>query len=312
MSECMAKLFGSVWGACLGFQICAICITTAGAILSYRTIHYGNGLPIFSMGTGYAVAFLALCWKWHKSETKWWNAIFVTIFIVPGDIMAMVGYSMTALATAMLLTMTVIFWVAPLSWIYFKRKINWIQFLAMIFGIGGVAMVMAAQGTKGSHLVGNLISLGASFLFAFGSIYQEKCTKEDGPILYICRFMTLAVPLTFALSGIFEWKILRDYKWDALNIGLQFAYAAAIGLVYLVMTLVLPYSNATIMTLNNLTANFYSLAIDMLFFKRPFKWLYLLGFFMVPIAIFVFALCESKAKEESTMNEKPLVEDPTQ
>ncbi|EAY03109.1 hypothetical protein TVAG_415430 [Trichomonas vaginalis G3] len=309
MQECIERFFSNVWGACFGFQICAICVTTAGSILSYRAEKYGSGLPIFSLGTGYFVAWISLVWKWHKSETKWWNAIFVTIFIVPGDILAMIGFSKTSLASAMLLTMTVVFWVAPLSYFYFKRKINWKQFIAILFGLGGVSMVLVAQGTKGSKFVGNMISLGASILFAFGSIYQEKCAKEDGPVLYICKFMTLAIPLTFGLSGGIEWKELKNYKWDKLSIGLQIAYAIAIGLVYLMMALVLPHSNATIMTLNNLTGNFYSLAIDILFFHRPFKWLYLLGFCMVPVAIIFFVFSETKSEEStSNLNEKPLLQ----
>lgn len=301
------RLFSNKWGACLGFQICIIFITASGAILSYKQEKYGDGLPIFSIGTGYVFAWIVLVWMWLKGKGKWWNILFVTLFIVPGDCCGCIAYSQTSLASAMLIITTVIFRAAPLAYIFFKRKINWIQFLSMLLGMGGVSMVMVAQGTKGSKLKGNLFALGASLLYSFGTMFQEKCSKEYGPILYTCRFTSLAIPFTFALSAGLERNAIKNYHWDTTAIALQVAYSVAIGTNYIVMAFILKYSDATVMNLNNLTGNFYSLAVDIFFFGRPFNWLYLLGFFCIPIAVIIFLLCESKPKKDEIPDDRPLI-----
>ena len=57
------------------------------------------------------------------------------------------------------------------------------------------------------------------------------------------------------------------------------------------------FSDATTMNLSMLTSNFYSLAISILFFGQKASWLYLVGFFCIPIAIALFTIFAPKTPE---------------
>ena len=126
-----------------------------------------------NLASSYFLVFICNVWWWPKANTKWWGYILVAVTIVSGDCLNLLAYNKTSMASVMLIITTVIFWVAPLSYLVFKRTINWIQFLAMLLAAGCVSMVMVAQGTKDSRLIGNLLALAASLIFAIVNITQE-------------------------------------------------------------------------------------------------------------------------------------------
>lgn len=63
------------------------------------------------------------------------------------------------------------------------------------------------------------------------------------------------------------------------------------------------YSDATTMNISMLTSNFYSLAISILAFGQKASWLYLVGFFCVPIAIVIFTVFAPKEEGEKIQNQ---------
>lgn len=292
--KCPKKVFGTKCGALFGFQLCVLFTFAGGTVLAYKRKLYGNTLPFLNVAITYFLVLICNLWRWDKSESKWWGYILVAIFIIGADCLNLLGYNKTSIASVMLLVSTEIFWVAPLSFLVFKRKINWIQFLAMILGAGGVALIIVAQGIKGSHLIGNIIAIGASIFYAIVNVTQEKIVKDDTIGLYLCRFSCAAAPLAAILSGSLEYKTIKEYKWEFWSIFFHVIYPIILAGYYMFMPIVLQYSNATVMILSFLTTNFYSLAIDMCLFGKPFSWLYLAGFLCIPVAVAIFVLCETK------------------
>ena len=58
---------------------------------------------------------------------------------------------------------------------------------------------------------------------------------------------------------------------------------------------------STIMELSTLTSNFYSLAISIFFFGTNASWLYLVGFFFIPVAILIYCLWGPEKKYENRL-----------
>lgn len=297
------RILGNIWGVMVGWQVCAIILSGAGTVLSFQYQVSGDTIPILTLFCCYVIMFLGSVWFWKPSKTPWWTWIIVGVCGVCDDWTAVAAYNYTSLASAMLLVTTVIFWVAPISYFVFGRKINWIQGIAMVIACAGVSMVLVAQGTEGSHLKGNLLSLLSAVLYAISAVLQEKLIKDDSKRIYISRYSLMTMLIGGILTGSLEHKLIRNFNWNYKSILLMFGYAALLAAYYCSVPIVLEHSNASVMNISMLTSNFYSLVIDIFLFNGDKNWLYLVGFICIPIAVFLFVHFEDKPEKISLDNE---------
>ena len=294
------KLLGGTCNQLVAWQICAIIVCLSGTVCTLLVEKFERTIPLLMLSITYFIVFITNVWWWPHSDISWWKYLLIAICGLGGDWTAVLAYNKTSLASAMLLVTTVIFWVAPLSYFVFGRKCNWKQVLAIFIAGGGISMVMVADGTEGSRVIGNCFALGSAVCYAVSTVTQEKVVNDDSVRLYLCRFSTCAFPMALVLSGSLEWKIIANYNWCLESIGLIIAYGVLLALYYIAVPIILQFSNATVMNLSSLTSNFYSLAISIFFFGSNASWLYLVGFACIPIAIATFVLTEKKVKSEDT------------
>lgn len=303
------RFLGNIWGVMVGFQICSLILSGAGTVLSFQYTISGDTVPILTLFCCYSIMFLITVWMWRPSKTPWWAWIIVGTIGVADDWTAVAAYNYTSLASAMLLVTTVIFWVAPISYFVFGRKINWIQAIAMVIAIVGVSMVLVAQGTEGSHLKGNLLSLLSAILYAISSVLQEKLIKDDSKRVYVSRYSLVTMLWGAILTGSVEHKLIKNFNWNYKSILLMLGYALLLAMFYLSVPIVLEHSNASVFNISMLTSNFYSLLIDILVFNGDKSWLYLVGFVCIPIAVFLFVHFETKPNKVSAEEEDNKAED---
>lgn len=297
LSKMLDRILGNVWGVMAGWQVCALILCGGGTVLSYTAAHYNTTIPLLQLAMSYFITLFCNIWWWPKSRSPWWSYFLVAVMCFAGDWTAVVAYNNTSLSAAMLLGTTVIFWVAPIAYFVFGRKVTWIQILAMFLAIGGVSMIVVAQGVAGSKLLGNLLALGSALCYAVATILQEKLVKDDSIRIYLIRFGLFAFPLAGTLSGSLEWKMIRDYHWDWKSGLLIVAYSVLLSMYYMLSPVIMTHSNATVMNISMLSSNFYSLAIDIFMFGSPANWLYLVGFMCIPVAVTLFVLNEPKPVE---------------
>ncbi|EAY13392.1 solute carrier protein, putative [Trichomonas vaginalis G3] len=279
-------------------------LTGANTIVSYAFNLQGKFLPFLALCLNYFFIFITNIWWWPKTQTPWWIQVLVALCCFGGDVVGIFAYDYTSLASAMLLSTTVIFWIAPLAFFVFHRKINWWQFLAMILAVVGVSMVMVAQGVEGSRLKGNLLALLSAVFYACSTVLQEKLVKDESVHTYLLSISTPDFPLTGILAGALEWKQIRDYSWDAKGACLLFGYSIVLSIYYMVCPVVMQHSNATVMNISLLTSNFYSLFIDIFAFKSKASWIYLVGFVCIPAAILLYVLTEPKPGQQEVKPEE--------
>ena len=302
VAEYFSNFLQNKWVVLIAWQVCSLVVCLTGTMCTLIVSKNGETIPLLMLAMTYFIIFITNVWWWPRSDISWWRYLVVSVFGLVGDWTAVLAYNKTSLASAMLFATTVIFWVAPLSYFVFKRKINWKQFLAILLAAIGISLVLVADGTKGSKLVGNLIALASAICYAISTVTQEKLVNDESIRLYLCRFSSCACPLALILSGSIEWKTICHYEWNWKVIIMMFSYAILLALYYMISPVIMQHSNATVMNLSVLTSNFYSLAISIIFFHLRASWLYLVGFFCIPIAILLFVLMEEKPNKGHEYN----------
>lgn len=298
VQHCFDKLFSHRWAVLIGWQICSLFLCSIGTICSYISMQFGSTIPLLMMSITYAIILLTSVWKVPKADISWWRYLIVSLCAVAGDYTGIKAYDTTSFSSALVFITTVVFWVAPLAFFIFHRKINWIQFAAILISMCGSICVFIADGTAGSKWLGNLLALASAMLYAVYTVLQELLVHNDSFHLYLFRFSAGAAPLALALSGGLEWKMIRDYNWTVQSTSLIVLYSILLAMYDFLAPFIMQYSDATTMNLSMLTSNFYSLAISVFAFGQKASWLYLLGFFFIPIAIILFTVFAPKPQDE--------------
>lgn len=297
------RLFSRKWVVLIAWQVCSLFLCSIGTICSYLSIKYTCTIPLLMMSITYIILLCFSAYRVPKTEISWWRYLVVSVCAVSGDYTAIKAYDTTSFSSALIFITTVVFWVAPLAYFVFGRKINWIQFLAIVISMGGSVCVFIADGTAGSKWLGNVLALSSAILYAILTVLQELLVHNDSLHLYLFRFSTGAAPIAAILSGAIEWKTIRDYNWTIESGSLIVLYSILLAASDFMSPFVMQYSDATTMNISMLTSNFYSLAISILAFGQKASWLYLVGFFCVPIAIVIFTVFAPKEEGEKIQNQ---------
>ena len=282
--------------------MCSILLCSINVFNTLLVEKNNSTLPYLQLMLTYGILFITHIFRFGKSDVRWIFYVLVSAFNCAGDVTAIYAYNTTSLASAMLLTTTVIFWVAPLSFFVLKRRLSLVQLLSLVIGICGVVILFIADGTAGSRWVGNVLSVVSAMSYAVANILQEKLVYAASPTVYLCRFSLFAFPVSGILCGAIEWRQIRDYDWSPEICGYIIGYALLLFAYYTVVPFIMQFSSAMEMNISLLTANFFSLAISILAFGQKAEWLYLLGFAFVPVAIVLFTVFpyKEKPKPEST------------
>lgn len=305
----LKRLLSKKWAVLIAWQVVSLLLCCGGTVCSYIATYYVNTIPLLMMCIGYTILLLVSFWRVPKTDIAWWRYLIVALLLLAGDYTGIQAYNTTSLASAMLLVTTVSFWVAPVAWFILKRKITLIQFFAILLGMCGSVMVFIADGTEGNRWLGNVLALASALTYAVGTVLQELLVHNDSMHIYIFRFACGAAPLSAVLSGGLEWKMIRDFEWCWQSVLLILTYSCILVLYDICSPFVMQFSDATTMNLSMLTSNFYSLAISILLFGQKASWLYLVGFFCIPIAIALFTIFAPKTPEfENVENESSYID----
>ena len=272
------------------WQVCSIFLCALATICTILTNNIGGTLPFLQLFVSYFSLFIFHVWSKPSSNESWFGYFVVSIFNLGGDIASIYAYTMTSLSTAQLLVTTVVFWVAPLSFIFFKRTLSIVQFLSILLGIIGIVLVFIEDGVGDAKWTGNVIALVSSLCYALATTVEEKLIHEGDIKVYLFRFAMCTTPISIILTLSVELKPIQNYTWNSLSIPLVIAYGLIMAIYYTIVPYIMKNSTATEMNLSFLTSNFFSLFISCIFFGQKMTWLYGLGFLCVPVAITLFCV----------------------
>ena len=313
VNNCFRFLFGKQWFVLIMWQLMSALLTGINVINTLLSELNGSTLPLLQLFITYSLLLISHVWHYERSDVSWLPYLVVSVFNIIGDTTSIFAYNTTSLSSAMLLSTTVVFWVTPLSFIFLKRKYSIVQLFSIVFGFMGVVMVFIADGVGDSKWVGNLLAFLAALSYAIANILQEKLVYSASANLYLCRFSIFSMPISGICCAGFEWKIIRNYNWNVRSYLFIFGYAILLAVYYTGIPMIMQFSNATEMNISLLSGNFFSLLISILAFGQKAEWLYLVGFFFIPISITLYALFPYKPKkqlDESNSGEFNQKEDP--
>jgi drug/metabolite transporter (DMT)-like permease len=285
------------------WQIASLLLCSVNVFNTLLSGRNGHTLPFLQLAIAYTILLLVHIWRYETTQISWPKYILVSVFACAGDICAIYAYNTTSLSSAMLLSTTVVFWVAPISVFIQKRKVSIVQAIAIFVGFGGAIVLFVADGTGDMKWLGNVLALVAAISYAISNVLQELLVQTGSVTVFLCRFSMFSAPVTMILGGAIEWRGIRDYDWQPVVFGFIFAYSILLAVYYSFIPLVLQYSTAIEMNLSLLSSNFFSLLISVLAFHQKADWLYFLGFLCVPLAIVLYTVCpprERTAEESSS------------
>jgi drug/metabolite transporter (DMT)-like permease len=297
VGECFARvqrLMSHRWAVLAAWQIGSVILCAAATVVTYISNEYGASLPFLLVTITYSLLLIGSVWFAPSSALSWFGFAVVSVLTIAGDYAGILAYSKTSMASALLLVTSVVFWVAPLAYFMFRRKVSIGQGLAILLAICGSVIIFIDEGTEGNSWVGDVLALGSALCYAVLTVAQEYLIHSDSFRLYLFRFSVVAAPIAGVLAGAVEWKSIRDLQWGWRSTLLVLAYSLALAAYDCWVPFVMQFSDATTMNLSLLTSNFFSLGISVWLFGQKPRWLYLVGFFCVPLAIVIFTLTAPK------------------
>lgn len=135
-----------------------------------------------------------------------------------GLVMQNVGMTQTTATNAVLLVDINVIYVAVLAAVILKERLTKYTILGLVIGLMGVGIVATggdmSQIMSGSF-VGNLIVLGAGFVWAFYIVYQKKALNKHPDIL----MMTSSVIVVTAITSI-PLALIFSKSWAITNEGI--------------------------------------------------------------------------------------------
>jgi drug/metabolite transporter (DMT)-like permease len=298
MNPTCSSLLQKRWFILILWQICSISLCGLNTFNTLLASNNGETLPFLQLALSYTLILLVHVWRYARSDISWLKYLVVSFLSGAGDCMAIFAYNETSLSSAMLLTTTSVFWVAPITFFLLKRKIAIVQCFALLLGFAGVVLVCVADGFESSQWVGNLLSIAAAVAYAFANVLQEILVQTAPVTTFLCRLSILLAPINVVLGGAIEWKTIAEYNWEGKIVAFVVAYAVMFCAFYTAVPALLQFSSAIEMNISLLTSNFFSLAVSILAFGQKGNWLYLVGFFCVPIAIGLYTACGRRGEKE--------------
>ena len=284
------------WFVLLAWQFCSLMISCMSVSSSMLSHFYGRNLPFFQLFVTYVIVLSISPFLKKSTEIQWWKFALVAFLSILSDFLAIKSYNFTSLGSAQLLCTTPIIWVGPLSYIFFRRKMNLWQVFSILLAATGVVLVFLADGAGDSRWFGNLLACCSAMTYAIVTCSEEFLVSNADPMTYIFRIASCTIVYSLIGSAV-TYKDIISFVWTWKSALLILAYAAFLSIYIFTTPVVIKHSNATVMNLSLLTGNFYSLGFSIILFHQKTSWLYLIGFFCIPIAIVIYTLSEKKPAE---------------
>jgi drug/metabolite transporter (DMT)-like permease len=301
--SCLRRLFDRRWFVLLMWQIASLTLCIVNLFNDRLAERNGNTLPFLQLAIACSFVLGSNAFRYEKSDLSWLRYVICSALMWGGDVAVVYAFNTTSLTSALLLSTTVIIWVAPVSYFLIKRRSSMIQIVAIVIGFAGVVVIFIADEDGASQWVGNVLATVAALCYAFANVLQEELVYKGSVSNFLTRFGVVSVPVNIVLGAAVEWKVIAEYNWDAITFVYLFAYSIVLALWYAFSAFVLQFSSAVEMNISLLTSNFYSLLISVAAFGRKPNWLYLIGFFCIPAAIVLYACFPSSAEDEESEDE---------
>jgi drug/metabolite transporter (DMT)-like permease len=276
------------------------CLLWGGNAVAVKYAISDAGLPpVGGAGVRFLISLpvvALVCWKvgasWRVDRRYWWllgaHGLLTAVQIGSynwGTSLSEAGRSSVFINIHPLI-------VAPLAWLFLGERLGVRGIMGLLAAASGVVVMLAksfmAGGSMSDGLIGDLVVLASGVVFAFQAIAQKKTFPIIPPTTLLLAQSSLAVPLSFAYSAIFEGVASYHFTLEAV-LGLVYQGLFVSGVAFAVwMILLRRYPAGRLVTVAFLTPLF-GIALGSLMRGEPFTWPLAVGGGLVGLGIYLVA-----------------------
>ncbi|VDD92754.1 unnamed protein product [Enterobius vermicularis] len=297
-----------VLGQILSFCLCGTAVSSQ--LLSERGVNTPTAqsfLNYFFLCSAYGT--IMVCRKGEDSlfpvlKERGWKYFLLSLIDVEANYMIVYAYQFTNLTSVQLLDCSTIPVVLFLSWLFLSVRYLLTHIIGVFVCLIGIAVLIWADVLEGrgypgggNRVVGDILCLAGSVLYAFGNVGEEYFIKQNSRIEYLGMIGLFGSILSGIQLALFERNELAKLKWSGVIVSFYLLFALSMFLFYSLVTVVMQRTSALMFNLSVLSSDFYSLLFGLFLFKIKFHALYFASFAVVIIGSVVYSLRETRVRD---------------
>ncbi|KAI0305797.1 DUF914-domain-containing protein [Multifurca ochricompacta] len=302
------RRFASLWTrrfvlSLLSGQIVSLCITCTNVTTEELTTRnwalpttqtfflYFSLFVVYTPYTIYKYGFVG----WLKVIYKdGWKYIILAACDVEGNFLVVKAYQYTNLLSCMLLDA----WAIPIcmifSYVYMRTRFHWTQILGVVICVAGLGLLVASDQitnkdwpalNKGK---GDAFMIVGATLYGFTNATEEFFVRRRPLYEVVGQLGMWGTIINGIQASSLEHKKMKESTWSGENIGLLFAYTAAMFILYTVAPLLYRLASSAYYNLSLLSSDFYGLLFGLFLFHYKPYWLYFPSFAVVILGLIVY------------------------
>ncbi|KAI0292292.1 DUF914-domain-containing protein [Russula brevipes] len=258
----------------VGGQVLSLCITCTNVTTEELSI--GNWqLPttqtiflyfsLFVVYTPYTMYQYGLGGWFKMLYRDGWKYIILAACDVEGNFLVVKAFQYTNLLSCMLLDA----WAIPVCmfflYVYFRKQYHWTQILGILICVGGLGLLVASDRitdkdwTALSKGKGDIFMIVGASLYGFTNATEELFVRRS-PLYEVVGQLGMWGTIISAIQGsIIEHHKMKEASWSGRNIGLLFAYTAAMFILYTLAPLIYRLASSAYFNISLLSSDFYGL-----------------------------------------------------
>ncbi|KAI0731188.1 DUF914-domain-containing protein [Earliella scabrosa] len=287
----------------LAGQLVSLCITCT-SVVTTELVNRNWALPttqtfflyfslfiIYTPYTIYRYGFMG----WLKMVFRdGWKYFILAACDVEGNFLVVKAYQYTTLLSCMLLDTMAIPVCLFFSWLYMRPKYRWSQLVGVAICLGGMGMLVASdQITEKdwpalSRTKGDIFMLVGASLYGFTNATEEFFVRKSPLYEVVGQMGMWGVLINGIQAAGLEHKDMTKMSWNGENIGLLFAYTAAMFILYTVAPILYRMASSAYYNLSLLSSDFYGLIFGLFLFHYQPYWLYFIAFAVIIVGLVVY------------------------
>ncbi|TNJ30148.1 Membrane protein [Giardia muris] len=271
----------NLWLSILLGQVCAV-LNSASGVFNDLLAEHEISLPFFQSVLMYG----SMLFLWALPCV---HSIFVHrprdvlffllsgIFDVGGNVLAIIAFSYTSVASVLLLLCLSTPFCLVCSYLILRRKFSWIQILcALLATVFAAVFVVIDVGVNelvtGSKLVGDLIAIGSAFLYAITSVVNEFIVTAYTPWQFLARMSISATSFALILMCFLDADRISTSLSGNWVCGLYIlGYCVSLLGMYFTIPVVISLSSAVVFNISLITCNLYGMIASLVIFRETYS-----------------------------------------
>ena len=301
-------------------QVIALLIACTG-IFATELVNEGILLPTFqSFLVYFLLALLYLPLRLRRSGTKplqtnWWKYFLLALCDVEANFVVVLAYQYTSVANIMLLDCLTIPFVMGLSYFFLGARFSSQHIFGVLTCIIGLSILITADaagvgsisvGKNSTVVIGDLLCVVASALYAISNVGQEICVRSMDRIEFLAAIGFFGSIINGVQAFSTESTILASTVFSSTAQGNLAGFVVSLFLMYSLTSVFLAHcGDATLFNLGLLASDVWAIFASYFLFNQPLSGYYFLSLFLTVGGVVIY----NRAPEAVPDNTAALLEE---